>query len=254
MKKIGVIIIIQLTIIVAAFVAGNWFVNRRNSATTNPQLKTMTPDEKYEILNKLSVEVKISYFDKHLGPPIYVNQLDTGKKEYVYTDKDFFVGAITDPHDKVLSYAIISRNHDFNPSFGIEGLFDVSLNKTVFSEWITDKFFELPHGCFRFLGAHDPLYYFEKNYFGNPGKYLTYLVGINNAAYFDGIPGITDDPESPFGQRGWTNCEIVEQTDRERLTPNTFVVLGMDVQTEDLEKSTGVYFGPSNIQLRTLNE
>lgn len=253
MKKTS-IIIIQLAIIAVAFISGNWFANRRNTMTTNSQPKGITTYEKYQILKKLSVGVQISYFDKHLGAPTYVNQLDTGKKEYVYTDKDFFVGVVTDPHDKVLSYTIISRNHDFNPSFGIKGLFDVSLNKTVFSEWITDKFFEFPHGCYRFLGAHDPLYYFEKNYFGNPGKYLTYLVGVNNAANFDGIPATTDDPESPFGQMGWINCEVVEQTDRERLTPNTFVVLGMDVKTEDLEKSAGVYFGPSNIQLRTLNE
>lgn len=253
MKK-AIIVITQLAIIAVAFASGSWFANRRNSVTIDPQLKTMTPDEKYEILNKLSVEVQISYFDKYLGVPTYVNQLDMGKKEYVYADKDFFVGAITDPHDKVLSYAVTSRNSNFNPSFGTEGLFDVSLNKTVFSEWITDKFFELPLGCYRYLGAHDPLYYFEENYFGNPGDYLTYMVGVNNVASFDGIPSTADDPEFPFGQRGWTNCEIIEQTDRERFTPNTFVVLGMDVQTEDLEKSAGVYFGPSNIQLRTLNE
>jgi len=252
MKKTVIVIIIQLTIIAVAFVSGNWFANRYSPLAMNSQPKVMTTDEKYAILKKLSVEVQISYFDKHLGIPTYINSLDDGEKEYVYIDEDFFAGAVTDSHDKVLSYAIISRNLDFNPSFRMEGLFDVSLNKTVFSEWITDNFFEYPHGCFRYLGAHDPLYYFEKNYFGNPGNYLTHLVGINNSAYYKDIPSADDS--GPEISLGWVDCGLIDQADRGSLSPNTFVVLGMDVKTENLEKGQGVYFGPSNIQLRTLNE
>ena len=252
MKKTVIVIIIQLAIIAVAFVSGNWPANRHSPLTTNSQPKVMTPDEKYAILKKLSVEVQISYFDKYLGTPVYVDHLADGVKEFIYVDPEFYVQAVTDSHDKVLSYAIVSRSKNFNPTFEMESLFRVSLNKTPFSEWITDKFFELPQSCFRFLGANDPFYYFEQNYFGRPGEYLSYMVGVNNVARFDGIPGTTDDPEG-LGQMDWIDCGIVEQTGRERLTPNTFTVLGRDIE-KDLKQRSGVFFGPSNIQLQTLNE
>lgn len=249
MKK-TIIIIIQLAIIAVAFVSGNWFANRRNSVTIDPQLKTMTPDEKYGVLNKLSVEVQISYFDKYLGTPVYIDHLADGVKEFIYVDPDFYTQAIADDHDKVLSYSIVSRSKNFNPTFEMESLFSVSLNKTPFSEWIIDKKF--PQSCFRFLGANDPFYYFEQNYFGRPGDYLTYMVGVNNVALFDGIPGTADDPKG-LGQMDWIDCGIVEQTDREKLTPNTFVVLGVDIE-KDLKKRSSIFFGPDNIQLQALNE
>lgn len=212
-------------------------------------------EEKYEVLGKLSVEVQINYFIKLLGSPLYINPVEGDKdlKEHVFVDEDFYVQAITNANDKVLSYAVVSRKKDFNPTFEMPTMFSVSLNKTPFSKWLIDGNFRL---CYRFLGAHDPVYYFEESYFGNPGHYLTYLVGINNSAPFEDLPREYEDDPLYIGDLGSIDCNRVDQNDRERITPNTFIVRGilLDIKEEDLKDGPGVWFGPDNIQLRTLNE
>lgn len=289
LNKFNLIVIILTLLLIAAFVK-IWELNSKvtrlmkrdtpTEATKLPPISTPelveTPErnlasipefveapkrnkeEKYEALKKLSVEVQINYFTKLLGSPLYINPVEGNKdlKEYVFVDDDFYVQTITNTNDKVYSYAIVSRKKDFNPTFEMSNLFKVSLNKTPFSEWLIGK--DLPLNCYRFIGAHDPIYYFEEHYFGNPGLYLTYLVGINNSASYDGIPRPEDESFVHFGS---IDCESTRQKDREEITPNTFIVRSdlfggrIGIKEGDFdEKGPGVWYGPDNIQLRTLNE
>ena len=213
-------------------------------------------EEKYDVLKKLSTEVQIFYFNKLLGNPVFINLVGEKKeiKEYVYVDEDFFVQAITDGNDKVLNYAVTSRKKDFNPTFGRGGLFMVSLNKTPFSEWRIDPYREFPLTCWKYVGAHDPIYYFESEYFGNPGNYLTFLVGVNNSATFDDLPRHGDGEISGWGK---IECEDVNKEDRAKMSPNTFIVQSDSIyfgSVIDLDDGPSVWFGPNNIQTRTLNE
>jgi len=138
----------------------------------------------------------------------------------------------------------------------MSGLYKVSLNKTPFSEWRIDTFNKLPLSCYYFIGAHDPIYYFEEDYFGNPGNYLSFLVGINNSATYNDLPNTYD----PYDRMTWgrIDCEKIKKEDREKMAPNTFIVrntLLVDVKDENLFKGgPSVWFGPDNIQTRTLNE
>lgn len=216
-------------------------------------------EEKYEVLNKLSVQVQINYFTNLLGSPYYINSVENHEaKEHVYVDEDYYVQAITNLNDKVYSYAITSRKKDFNPTFDMSNLFKVSLNKTPFTEWRVDPYREYPLSCYFFLGAHDPIYYFEYEYFGNPGLYHSYLVGVNNSAKFDGLPNSSEGEMRPWGT---ADCEKVNQDDRRNMTPNTIIVrntlmeaeLGIDNEVLG-KKGPGVWYGPNNIQLRTFNE
>ncbi len=250
------------------------------------KISGMTKEEKIKTLQKLSVEVQINYFENLLGKPTYINviplkdppkieqkfyssyyeNLKEGFFEYVFIDENFYVQAITDSNKKTLSYAVTSRKEDFNPSFEMPILFKVSLNKTPFSEYLSsseDRYH--PQVCFQFVGAHTPIYYFEKSYFGNPGNYLYYLVGLSDIAWPGEIPAVIEEViETPTGLVGewwWGpgNCKNVNQEDRERLAPNTFIVWTSTLDSLYTElrmpsESMLEFFGPSYTQVRTLNE
>jgi len=219
-----------------------------------------TRAEKYNRLKKLSPEVQISYFGDLLGRPTYINYFDNNTRgyeflkdeirEYIFVDEDYYVQAITDKHDKIMSFAVTSRKEDFSPVLPWGNAFKVILNKTPFSEWIAES----PLTCYRFTGAHEPSYYFEEAYFGNPGHYLTYLVGTNTAGYSsEFIP--SGDDGNYFGR---TDCNLISKDDRKNFIPNTFIIRGMSFVAIDIPERMEIghwtFFGPDQIQVRTLNE
>ncbi|MBU1327288.1 hypothetical protein KKB64_05120 [Patescibacteria group bacterium] len=252
----------SIVFIVAIFILGTLFgifVYPKQTKTNNDAIS------KYAILNKLSPEVQISYFIHLLGEPVYKNILnekdyiylkkiskDIIVNEYIFVDIDYYVQAITDEYDKVISYAITSRKKDFTPTFKMEGLFDISLNKTPINELSAKS---TNKECYRFLGAHDPAYYFEKTYFGNPGNYLTYLVGVSNIAWSNkGIPEYFDEKDPYGGWQGTIDCDKVSENYRTTAFPNTFIVWTDSIPTNEEGEPSLSFFGPQHIQVRALNE
>lgn len=267
--------LIQLLMLVVFFAAGYFFSSFRSSPKEGvsgvdpfaPNVSSLpkTKEEKYDRLKKLSPEVQISYFGDLLGKPVYINYFDSNTngykflkdeiREYIFVDTDYYVQAITDKHDRVMSFAVTSRKEDFNPTFSVSPEGEISLNKTPFSEWLGQASELQPLLCYRFTGAHDPFLYFEQAYFGNPGHYLTYLIGINNSAPpREEIPSIKDGYDFSFSGR--IQCDSINEEDRVRMSPNTYIVRGMsfiDVH-EATENSPVIFFGPDPVLVRTLNE
>lgn len=230
---------------------------------------TLTPlnlkQQKYDRLKKLSTDVQISYFSGLLGKPVYINYFDSNIhgyefledeiREYVFVDTDYYVQAITDKHDKVMSFAVTSRKDDFNPLLPWGNAVKVVLNKTPFSEWMPNQ--ERPLACYRYTSAHTLFLYFEEAYFGNPGHYLTYLVGINSSPPYP--IGIPSGDNGNYG--GNTDCKTVDRESRARLSPNTYIVRGLsfpinisNIMSAGEDFEPGIFFGPDPVQVRTLNE
>lgn len=239
----------------------------------NPK-SPLSPSNNVKFLNlqKLSPEVQVDYFINLLGKPVYVNLLtekqyvylekrykDVPVKEYVFVDEAYYIQAVTDNNEKVISYAITSRNNNFNPTFKKGGLFEVSLNKTTFSDFAPES---TNRACYRFLGAHTPQNYYEEVFFGNPGHYLTYLIGVSNIAWSNkSIPDYDEplpekfNPEKNFpGWNGKVDCNKISDDYRKSASPNTFIVWSTEVLKDEKGSPQMAFFGPKYTQVRTLNE
>ena len=223
----------------------------QNKISTQSEQKRQ---EKYINLYKLSPEVQISYFEDLLGKPTFINKLmNIEKNEYVFTDPDYFVQALTDSDGKILTYSVISRKKDFNPVFELSGQFKVTLNKSTLADYLPDN--EQPLTCYRFLGAHDPVYYFEDNFYGNPGNYLHYLVGVWQGSIPDTenyYPNI-EKGKIDMSWQGSIDCKFINKEQRNKTVPNSYIVWSVpayaNIKTPPIE-----YFGPNSIQVRTLQD
>lgn len=151
-------------------------------------------------------------------------------KEYIFGNQYFYLQVLTDPPGRVLAYGVTTRKADFNPSFKIlktaftaskespENLialaFNITLGKTHFSD-----FPHSPEDIIAYLGARR-LYYHEEYYFGNPGEYQSYFIGVNDSGYVD----INNDSLAFFNNdRIDTDDETVANF-RKSSTVNTFLI------------------------------
>jgi len=115
-------------------------------------------------------------------------------KEYIFGNQYFYLQVLTDSSDRVLAYGVTTRKADFNPSFKIlehgrvlpdnvekanPFAHKITLGKTHFSDFPYS-----PENIFAYLGARR-LYYHEEYYFGNPGDYQSYFIGVNDSGYVD---------------------------------------------------------------------
>lgn len=219
-KKYFLIVFIAIIAILLADKIKNYFDQReiKKLAELITQNNQSEYEEEYQKIYKLTTGVQITYFDDLLGKPIFLSPHDY----YTYIDKDYFVNVTTDENDKVTSYAVTTRNKDFKPTFEMSGMFKVQLNETVFNDWLVTDY--RPMWCYHFMGAHDPILYFEQNFFGNPGLYQSYSVGISNSGNISGIPSLIPEGGDILGGLGEVRCTQISADDRKHLTPNTFVV------------------------------
>lgn len=198
-------------------------------------------DNGYKIVQKLTTGVQKSYFDDLLGKPVF----EETNSYYTYTHINYIVHATVDDSDNITSFAVTSRNNDFQPIFETEGLYKVQLNATPFSEWLANS--SGPRWCYHFQGAHDPMQYFERTFFGNVGNYQSFSVGITNAGSFEGIPSVKFISDNDIGGLGETDCKRISDEDRKSFKPNTFVVTGKGINAD-----TWLNLGPDPLQTRLL--
>jgi len=118
----------------------------------------------------------------------------TEVKEYIFGNQFFYIQALVNESNSVLAYGVTIRDEDFNPTFKIlENAFtadkdnpedfskatplayNIVLGKTHFSDIPSS-----PENIFSYLGARR-LYYHEEYYFGNPGNYQSYFMGVNDS-------------------------------------------------------------------------
>lgn len=238
--KYLLIICVVIAVFFTLFKAKMYYEDEKLEKNLNNVIKTDL-ENGYKIVQKLTTEVQITYFDDLLGKPTFLYPHES----YTYVKSNYFVHVTTDENDKVTSFAVTSRNDEFQPVFESLGLYKVQLNVTSFSEWLAKT--SGLQSCFHFQGAHDPQQYFELTFFGNAGNYQSFSVGISNAGNFDGIPSVKFISDNDIGGLGETDCKRISNEDRSNFKPNTFVVTGKGINA-----GTWLNLGPDPLQTRLL--
>lgn len=131
--------------------------------------------------------VQIGFFVSALGPFAFKNP-SAHTDHYTFVDEMFYVDAVTDKEERVLTYSVTTRDVQFRPRLWGKNLPDLSPRPAGFGSPLGDKTFAelcndrwtLPIGIIGNLAARR-FAYFEAHYYGNPGHYQTYLVGISDA-------------------------------------------------------------------------
>jgi len=140
----------------------------------------------------------VSQFESRLGPATLRKLLPAGTVEHIFVDPLYYVQAIANG-DSVIFFAVTTRSETFSPRLGSDFNFlaagpnSVVLGKQSFAEAMNS-----PQGVHLTVGVHD-FSYFEVYYMGNPGNYLTYVLGLNESG-LDGISGATEFYRFPVVQ------------------------------------------------------
>lgn len=206
----------------------------------------------YNKINMLVTEVQIGYFEGLLGKPIFVNKNQNKKTiEHIFVKNNFFVQAITDSDNKVLSFAVTTRNNYFKPK-NKEGII---LGESTLAS-AAKQGGPGPNKCYSFLsGATAPSFYFEQYYFGNPENYQNYFYGYNEEGYFDksnrdSFPTLEEYLDANTFE---IDCTKISPNLRDKFVINTFMVVAPFVEFKDLEIDfQDRYFGVNPIQVRLL--
>src|SRR3989344_2782772 len=174
MKHFILKIVIILILVLIVFQLNNI----QNSFNQKNNSIGITKNQKYDLLSKVTTDIQIEYLKKYIGEAAILNfSEDKKQKEYIFVDPDYYIQAITNPDDKILSYAITTRKSGFNPVLRIRSI-EFQLGKTTFYNK-DDK----PMDCFAFAGNTAPSYYFEWYSGWNGTTYRDYMLGYNDAGY-----------------------------------------------------------------------
>lgn len=196
-------------------------------------------------LKPLAPNYRLERFISLLGEPALEARLPTDNgpsafREWIWVDPLYFVQAITEGDSQTVErFSVASRSPRFHPQFTIRGIgdgkpFKVKLQRTTFAE-MPRRFRQENHGT---LGAHH-WHYRETYYFGNPGGYQYYEVGMSNAVLGRRLGDVTalrafgrrpDDPAVPpleDFQRG-TTITIYGESRPLGDRPNDPFLLGPD--------------------------
>ncbi|KJL04353.1 ETEC_3214 domain-containing protein [Priestia aryabhattai] len=185
----------------------------------------------YEKIDKLNTGVQISYFNKLLDKPVIIRPwggtLFPKYKEYIYVNDDFFVKSITDESNTVLYYGVTTRKQGFNPKLPYVFGEDLKLGKTQIGE------IKATPENFVIDASSKFEYYHESYYFGNPGKYRSYLIGGYSPS--DYSVDFNENKYSIFHIMLETNEKIKNkeiQVMRKTLVPNTYGVISESATSE----------------------
>lgn len=239
--------VITMAVIAFLFIATLFVKNKLHHERI--RTKEFGYSQAYSMLDQLATEVQLNYFVKLLGDPIFVNYSSDRKNiEYIFVTSSYFVQAITNSDDKVLEYAVTSRDKDFNPTFKNQAIpqFRVTLGISHYQDLINSGY--QPDQCYGFLGNTAPSFYFEQYPADNTTDYQTYFVGFNDTGYSDG------GTEIPTEKATKSDCVGVSQQFRTNAVVNTYAVLsravnGVEALNIDFRDR---YIGPNRVQMRLL--
>lgn len=231
----------------------------------------------YQMLEEVRVNKDISSFISILGQPVLKEKNETYVK-YTFENIDFYLTALTDNQDRVVSLAVTSKTKNFKPSFELPGykvngyLGKITLNETNFSDihptiekplidYIEDEsleemkqlnfMYQTNPSCFLQIGVRR-FRYFEGSYLGNPSNYQTIYYGINDAGYMEDYPMPEND--DLWYILGTEECQLIDDNFRNSKV-NTFAITAphefweSSVSTE----SADLIFGPDLDQVRVFS-
>jgi len=208
----------------------------------------------YKKLAKINTGLNIDYIETIIGPPTIIKRLpsqitefiktEDGKwvekstpsglevyEERIYVHKKYFLQVIINNEKTIMSYAITTRDPNFNPKIPIEiyhgtkegKIYPYILNLRLGKAKLTGlKDYEPAEINISNWGMH--YFYVESHYFGNPGFYKYYLLALSpsgcciseNIGYKLVELGHEED-------KSIKNNKIAEF--RKIMTPNTFAVV-----------------------------
>ena len=224
----------------------------------------------YERLERLRTDVARAYFEQELGlRHAFSNRVSGRFTEYIYPHKWFHVQAFTNVDDDVIMYSVTTRDENFTPRVwptsaspeSYPALPRFRLGNVTFAEVFPEV---RPHGIRAFFsGATAPSLYEESFSLGNPGLYLTYLIGLNAAghhffAFSDVYSEQLFGPKVAFGRLAGSRTasrDIEAFLSQEHISrfrsvarPNVYGIVGQKFSGDELP----VYLGPDRTQVRTL--
>jgi hypothetical protein len=134
-------------------------------------------EAEYAKLAQLRGGLTLEYFRQILGVPLFVTHSRDGAfVQYLFRGRDYWVQAVSDTSaESVLLVAITSCNPDFQPAFQVGGN-DIVLKRSRLAD------LPAPQTLRYFTsGATANSFYYDQAYYGNPGLYKTYFLGVNDA-------------------------------------------------------------------------
>jgi len=216
----------------------------------------------YNKINKLSTNVHISNITKVLGEPTTMNDYDKDDnlKEYIFVNKLYYVDVLTNHDEKVLSYAVTSREKTFMPTFSRPPVqyngepLSITLNKSTLkdvSPTIEKTNYSTYPTCKVLFGVRR-FWYFEGLYDGNPDDYQSVYYGINDAGYIQNWDNIS----SLAQQIGFesSNCSDISEDFRRAATINTFMITApFEFMALESSKAANIKFGVDSDEVRVIN-
>lgn len=146
----------------------------------------------YSKIQKLSTKQSIDYFKNVLGTPNIINkkQVNEEGKIYIFINNYFYIKAITNKENEVISFSVTSRKKDFQPTYTIfspliqdnkySKLFTITLNKTTFYK--IEKISDEDSYC-NYQWWPKGFSYVEGYYLGGTGDYQSIYIGIDDNGY-----------------------------------------------------------------------
>jgi hypothetical protein len=220
---------ILVLVVAAAIVAAIVTDGDDNQQNTSAPEATVTPDARevaYSKLSELRAGLSLQHFEDVLGTPLFVTPSSDGQfTQSLFRGSEYWLQTISDLAGAVQLMAITSCTPNFRPRFeGIrnaEPAFDV----VVLHETELDQTGAAPSRVHYFTsGATANSFYFDEYYFGNPGNYKTYFVGINDACGFDFSDPVYElfITAADYREKAFDPTDDLVRTFRSRAVANTY--------------------------------
>ncbi|HKS90672.1 MAG TPA: ETEC_3214 domain-containing protein [Tepidiformaceae bacterium] len=251
-----------LGVTVALLIATGAFTGRHATASVQQSklsdaASSATPGSfttAYAKLASLSAGMYTGRFADALGTPVFVRvAADTKATEKTYVGPGYAVQTVEDTAGTVQIMAVTACNAAFNPTFP-SPMGDVTLGKTTMGGLKQANAAQPPSTPLYHISlatANTTLY--DEYYLGNPGNYVTYLVGLDDACKFTadvsglvkalGIPSVEN-----ITRQDLTNPAV--QSFRQGAVINTFAETAP--QVTPATALDGFQPGVDRILLRTL--
>jgi hypothetical protein len=217
-------------------------------ASPTPDLAQIR-DAEYRTLARLRAGMTLAYFEEALGTPWFVTKSRDGAfTEHLFRGRDYWVQTVSDDAGAVGRMAITSCDPDFHPAFSGVPNSSPAIDGVVLNETHFDQTGAPPSKVHYFTsGATANSYWYDEYYFGNPGNYKTYYVGINDACPYD-APAELFVLKSDYTDARYDPADALVAQFRAAAVANTYAESAPLIQPGELEAFP---IGASRILTRT---
>lgn len=131
------------------------------------------------LASSLGAGVQLDYFVERLGPASFRRRVGANF-DHSFIRPLFYVQAMTDAQNEVIFFTITTRSKHFAPRLGFSGgspALSVHLGRSHFAAVApAPNDYRVNVGIRQFQ-------YWEDHYFGNPGRYQSFILGFSDSGY-----------------------------------------------------------------------